>query len=50
MFVPFAKIRPVNAHVDDNSFYADRIIRMLVEEGLNHLPVVEKCAYTLLAE
>lgn len=30
--------------MDGNSFYADRIIRMLVEEGLNHLPVVEKCA------
>ena len=23
-------------------FYADRIIRLLVEEGLNHLPVQEK--------
>ncbi|ORX55039.1 cytosine deaminase-uracil phosphoribosyltransferase fusion protein [Hesseltinella vesiculosa] len=26
----------------DFIFYADRIIRLLVEEGLNHLPVVEK--------
>ncbi|BGP15313.1 Uracil phosphoribosyltransferase, synthesizes UMP from uracil [Rhodosporidiobolus nylandii] len=27
----------------DFIFYSDRIIRLLVEEGLNHLPVVEKC-------
>jgi len=26
----------------DFIFYADRVIRLLVEEGLNHLPVVEK--------
>ncbi|RUP18674.1 uracil phosphoribosyltransferase-domain-containing protein [Jimgerdemannia flammicorona] len=26
----------------DFIFYADRIIRLLVEEGLNHLPVVDK--------
>ncbi|KPV72129.1 uncharacterized protein RHOBADRAFT_55967 [Rhodotorula graminis WP1] len=24
-------------------FYADRVNRLLVEEGLNHLPVLEKC-------
>ncbi|GAA5816731.1 hypothetical protein MFLAVUS_010263 [Mucor flavus] len=30
----------------DFIFYADRIIRLLVEEGLNHLPVVEKNVLT----
>lgn len=27
-------------------FYSDRIIRLLVEEGLNHLPVVPKTVET----
>ncbi|KAI7882733.1 PRTase-like protein [Lichtheimia hyalospora FSU 10163] len=30
----------------DFIFYADRIIRLLVEEGLNHLPVVDKTVAT----
>ncbi|KAG2237727.1 hypothetical protein INT48_009665 [Thamnidium elegans] len=30
----------------DFIFYADRIIRLLVEEGLNHLPVVDKNVLT----
>ncbi|CDS14153.1 Putative Uracil phosphoribosyltransferase 1 [Lichtheimia ramosa] len=30
----------------DFIFYADRIIRLLVEEGLNHLPVVDKTVST----
>lgn len=30
----------------DFLFYSDRIIRLLVEEGLNHLPVVKKTVET----
>lgn len=30
----------------DFLFYSDRIIRLLVEEGLNHLPVVPKTVET----
>ncbi|KAI7881714.1 PRTase-like protein [Lichtheimia hyalospora FSU 10163] len=30
----------------DFIFYADRIIRLLVEEGLNHLPVIDKTIQT----
>lgn len=30
----------------DFVFYSNRIIRLLVEEGLNHLPVVEQCVET----
>lgn len=30
----------------DFLFYSDRIIRLLVEEGLNHLPVVQKSVIT----
>lgn len=30
----------------DFIFYADRIIRLLVEEGLNHLPVIDKIVQT----
>ncbi|KAI9306218.1 uracil phosphoribosyltransferase-domain-containing protein [Cunninghamella echinulata] len=30
----------------DFIFYADRIIRLLVEEGLNHLPVIDKSVDT----
>jgi len=35
-------IRDKNTSRDDFIFYSDCIIRLLVEEGLNHLPVVEK--------
>ncbi|CAG8777438.1 4565_t:CDS:2, partial [Dentiscutata erythropus] len=35
-------IRNKETHREDFIFYSDRIIRLLVEEGLNHLPVVEK--------
>jgi uracil phosphoribosyltransferase len=34
-------IRDKNTHRADFIFYSNRIIRLLVEEGLNHLPVVE---------
>lgn len=30
----------------DFLFYSDRIIRLLVEEGLNHLPVIPKTVQT----
>jgi len=33
-------IRDKNTHRADFIFYSNRIIRLLVEEGLNHLPVV----------
>jgi len=33
-------IRDKNTSRGDFIFYSDRIIRLLVEEGLNHLPVV----------
>ncbi|KAM0746550.1 PRTase-like protein [Meredithblackwellia eburnea MCA 4105] len=35
-------IRDHNTNRSDFIFYSDRIIRLLVEEGLNHLPVVAK--------
>ncbi|CAG8633864.1 9380_t:CDS:2, partial [Paraglomus brasilianum] len=35
-------IRDKTTSRGDFIFYSDRIIRLLVEEGLNHLPVVEK--------
>uniref|UniRef100_A0A0H5FRQ7 uracil phosphoribosyltransferase n=1 Tax=Leucosporidium scottii TaxID=5278 RepID=A0A0H5FRQ7_9BASI len=35
-------IRDAKTNRGDFIFYSDRIIRLLVEEGLNHLPVVEK--------
>src|ERR1700761_5014812 len=34
-------IRDKNTNRADFIFYSNRIIRLLVEEGLNHLPVVE---------
>lgn len=34
-------IRDKNTGRGDFIFYSNRIIRLLVEEGLNHLPVVE---------
>ncbi|ORY06946.1 PRTase-like protein [Basidiobolus meristosporus CBS 931.73] len=39
-------IRDKNTNRGDFIFYSDRIIRLLVEEGLNHLPVVEKVIAT----
>ena len=39
-------IRDENTPRSDFIFYSDRIIRLLVEEGLNHLPVVEKVVNT----
>ncbi|KAI8091117.1 uracil phosphoribosyltransferase-domain-containing protein [Gilbertella persicaria] len=39
-------IRDKNTPRADFIFYADRIIRLLVEEGLNHLPVVDKTVST----
>ena len=35
-------IRDRNTERADFVFYSNRIIRLLVEEGLNHLPVVEQ--------
>ncbi|CAG8652793.1 16182_t:CDS:2, partial [Dentiscutata heterogama] len=39
-------IRDKDTNRGDFIFYSDRIIRLLVEEGLNHLPVVEKKVIT----
>ncbi|KAG9219419.1 hypothetical protein CCMSSC00406_0005313 [Pleurotus cornucopiae] len=39
-------IRDKNTRRGDFLFYSDRIIRLLVEEGLNHLPVVPKTIET----
>ncbi|KAG0257922.1 Uracil phosphoribosyltransferase, synthesizes UMP from uracil [Mortierella polycephala] len=39
-------IRDKNTNRENFVFYADRIIRLLVEEGLNHLPVVETTILT----
>lgn len=39
-------IRDKNTNRGDFLFYSDRIIRLLVEEGLNHLPVVPKTVET----
>ena len=39
-------IRDKNTSRGDFLFYSDRIIRLLVEEGLNHLPVVKKDVVT----
>lgn len=40
------KIRDTNTERADFIFYSNRIIRLLVEEGLNHLPVVEHTVTT----
>lgn len=40
------KIRDKNTDRADFIFYSNRIIRLLVEEGLNHLPVVEQTITT----
>ena len=39
-------IRDKNTPRGDFLFYSDRIIRLLVEEGLNHLPVVKRTVET----
>ena len=39
-------IRDKDTSRGDFIFYSDRIIRLLVEEGLNHLPVVPKIVET----
>jgi uracil phosphoribosyltransferase len=39
-------IRDKETSRGDFLFYSDRIIRLLVEEGLNHLPVVSKVVET----
>ncbi|KAJ2663436.1 Uracil phosphoribosyltransferase, synthesizes UMP from uracil [Coemansia sp. RSA 1200] len=39
-------IRDKNTKRGDFVFYSDRVIRLLVEEGLNYLPVVEKTVTT----
>ena len=39
-------IRDRETNRGDFLFYSDRIIRLLVEEGLNHLPVVPKTVIT----
>lgn len=39
-------IRDKDTSRGDFLFYSDRIIRLLVEEGLNHLPVVPKTVQT----
>ncbi|KAF8932458.1 Uracil phosphoribosyltransferase, synthesizes UMP from uracil [Dissophora ornata] len=39
-------IRDKDTSREEFIFYADRIIRLLIEEGLNHLPVVEKTVLT----
>ncbi|KDN41973.1 PRTase-like protein [Tilletiaria anomala UBC 951] len=39
-------IRDKNTPRSDFIFYSDRIIRLLVEEGLNHLPTLEKVVQT----
>ncbi|KAI1827550.1 uracil phosphoribosyltransferase-domain-containing protein [Xylaria intraflava] len=40
------KIRDKNTDRADFIFYSNRIIRLLVEEGLNHLPVIEHTVIT----
>ena len=39
-------IRDKETSRGDFLFYSDRIIRLLVEEGLNHLPVLPKTVVT----
>ena len=48
-FIPFHDIRMIrdkNTDRADFIFYSNRIIRLLVEEGLNHLPVMEHTVTT----
>ncbi|RPD62161.1 PRTase-like protein [Lentinus tigrinus ALCF2SS1-7] len=42
----FTIIRDKETNRGDFLFYSDRIIRLLVEEGLNHLPVIPKTVTT----
>ncbi|KII96175.1 hypothetical protein PLICRDRAFT_35118 [Plicaturopsis crispa FD-325 SS-3] len=42
----FTIIRDKDTNRGDFLFYSDRIIRLLVEEGLNHLPVLAKTVET----
>ena len=42
----FTIIRDKNTSRGDFLLYSDRIIRLLVEEGLNHLPVIPKTVET----
>ncbi len=42
----FTIIRDKETSRGDFLFYSDRIIRLLVEEGLNHLPVIPKTVTT----
>jgi uracil phosphoribosyltransferase len=42
----FTIIRDKDTSRGDFLFYSDRIIRLLVEEGLNHLPVYAKSVET----
>lgn len=43
-------IRDVNTKRGDFIFYSNRIIRLLVEEGLNHLPVVARTVTTAVGK
>ncbi|ORZ41053.1 uracil phosphoribosyltransferase-domain-containing protein [Catenaria anguillulae PL171] len=43
-------IRDKSTSRSDFIFYSDRLIRLLVEEGLNHLPLVEKTVMTPTGE
>lgn len=45
-FSVYRMIRDKNTDRADFIFYSNRIIRLLVEEGLNHLPVVEHTVTT----
>lgn len=42
----FTIIRDKDTARGDFLFYSDRIIRLLVEEGLNHLPVIQRTVVT----
>lgn len=46
IFSPHRMIRDKDTDRADFIFYSNRIIRLLVEEGLNHLPVVEHTVTT----
>lgn len=46
MLFLYRMIRDKNTDRADFIFYSNRIIRLLVEEGLNHLPVVEHTVTT----
>lgn len=46
MLISSSMIRDKNTDRADFIFYSNRIIRLLVEEGLNHLPVIEHTVTT----